>query len=173
MRWRGRRIIFECLMCFRIPLMVYILCPWSFSRADSIYFMVLVVDLLLTLPSRSPFFLVMVPPFLQSKRRPNPSVMLGRGTSEKSSTSISVPTLPITEVDLSLVIRSASTLTPYGQSMGSSLPSTPGPSRPPSLVEEDVVISAITPAMIPLALPSCASAFASSHNSLESSFDPS
>ena len=132
--------------------------------------------------------------FLQSLRRPSPSVMPGRGTPELSSrryaqsligaifanmsASISVPTLPITEVDLSLVIQSVSTLTPYGQSMDKSVPSTPGPSRPPSLVEdapEDVVISAIAPlaAMTPLASPSRASAIASSHNSFESNFDPS
>jgi hypothetical protein len=130
--------------------------------------------------------------FLQLLRRPHPSAMLGRDTSERSSTryaesligptftnmsaSISVPTLPITEVDLSLVIQSASMLTPYGQSLDKSLPSTPGPSRPPSLVEdapEDVVISAVAPAMIPLESPSRASAIASSHNSLESNFDPS
>ena len=130
--------------------------------------------------------------FLQLLRRPHPSVMFGRGTLERSSTryaeslightfanmsaSISVLALPITEVDLSLVIQSASTLTPYGWSLDKSLPSIPGPSRPTSLIEdapEDVVISAAAPAMIPLESPFRAPAIASSHNSLESNFDPS
>lgn len=87
--------------------------------------------------------------------------------------SITVPTLAFTEVDLSLVIQSASTLTPYGRSERS-LPLTPSPSRPPSLVEdapEEAVISAIAPAMAPLESPSRASAIASSHNSFESNFD--
>ncbi|KAF8553270.1 STE3-domain-containing protein [Imleria badia] len=114
--------------------------------------------------------------FLRLLKWPNSSATLGQGASEKSSTSITVPTLPFTEVDLSLVIQSASTLTPYDQLMDKSLPSTPGPSCPPSLVEdapEDVVISAIAPAMVPLESPSRASAIASSHNSIESNFDPS
>ncbi|KAN0079864.1 Pheromone A receptor domain containing protein [Tylopilus felleus] len=88
--------------------------------------------------------------------------------------SITVPTLAFTEVDLSLVIQSASTLTPYGRSE-KSLPLTPSPSRPPPLVEdapEEAVISAIAPAMAPLESPSRASAIASSHNSFESNFDP-
>ncbi|KAH0834105.1 pheromone A receptor-domain-containing protein [Lanmaoa asiatica] len=112
--------------------------------------------------------------FLRLLKRSNPSVMPGQGISKKSMGS-SVPTLPITVVDLSLVIQSASTLTPYGHSIDKSLPSTPGTSRPPSPVEdasEDIVISAIVPAMIPLESPSRASAIASSHNSLESNFDP-
>lgn len=88
--------------------------------------------------------------------------------------SITVPSLPFTEVDLSLVIQSASSLAPYGQLMDKSLPSTPGLSRPHSLVEDtsvDVVISAIVPVIVPLESPSRASAIASSHNSLESNFD--
>lgn len=87
----------------------------------------------------------------------------------------SVPTLPMTVVDLSLVIQSASTLTPYVHPMDKSLSLTPSSSRPPSPVEdapEDVVISTIVPAIIPLESPSRASAIASSHNSLESNFDP-
>lgn len=88
--------------------------------------------------------------------------------------SASVPTLPMTVVDLSLEIQSASALTPYDHSMDKSLPGAPGSSRTPSPVEdapEDVVISAIVPAMVRLESPSRASAIASSHNSLESNFD--
>lgn len=86
-----------------------------------------------------------------------------------------MPTLPNTVVDLSLVIQSASTLTSKGHSMDKALPSTPS-SRTPSPVEdvpEDVVIPALAPAMVPLESLSRASAIASSHNSLESNFDPS
>ena len=81
-------------------------------------------------------------------------------------------------VDLSLVIHSASTLTPYDHSIDKSLPSTPDPSSIPSLVEnrpaeDEIVISPIDPALMPLESPSRFSAIASSHNSLESNFDPS
>ncbi|KIJ18332.1 hypothetical protein PAXINDRAFT_97743 [Paxillus involutus ATCC 200175] len=59
--------------------------------------------------------------------------------------------------------------------MEESLPSTPDPSRPPSLAwdaPQEVAISVIDPALLPLESPSRSPAAASSHNSLESNFDP-
>ncbi|KIJ64363.1 hypothetical protein HYDPIDRAFT_112361 [Hydnomerulius pinastri MD-312] len=115
---------------------------------------------------------------LFSSRKRRGVTMFRQGMSMSSSMGTSAPILPVAILDFTAAAKScSSTDSRHGHSIDKSLPSTPDPSRPPSLAEtaEGVEITGIDPALIPLESPSgrsAISAIPSSHNSLESNFDP-
>lgn len=96
---------------------------------------------------------------------------------ELTSSSGSAPVLPITILDFTIPAKS-SVESQHGHSIETSLSqSTLRPSRPPSLhlaPTGDVVDDAelLDPTLLPLESPSSLSTILSSHNSLDSGFDP-
>ncbi|KIK94948.1 hypothetical protein PAXRUDRAFT_780740 [Paxillus rubicundulus Ve08.2h10] len=116
-----------------------------------------------------------VRPFRELFRNRHGDAFLGQGIAIRSSTSTSARVLPITTLDFTAATNTSSTESRHGHSIEKSLPSTPNPPRPPSLAGEALEgaeIFVIDLALLPLESPSRSPAAASSHNSVESNFDP-
>ncbi|KAH7882761.1 pheromone A receptor-domain-containing protein [Phlebopus sp. FC_14] len=108
-------------------------------------------------------------------RRRRKVINLGEGRSFNVSTDTSAPVLPVAILDFTVAEKSSSTDGGQGLSTDKVLP--PIPPRPPPLDLADMGemidnVAMMDPTLLPLDSPSGRSAIASSHNSLESNFDP-